>query len=143
MKYLKYVVVILFLFILGCDSSPLKSDLEQKMNRAYKTDFDYIDRIELKDHNNKEHIIIDDLAKISNVINYLTDVKVIGDPELDDNPQGEISILTSEQGKDYNTKQTSAVLDILTVTESSSIIRYQSNFYEIPVNIFKVLKEEP
>ncbi|WP_028594597.1 hypothetical protein [Paenibacillus assamensis] len=138
MKKMRYSVLMLALLIMGCSSSPLKSDIEIKMNTAYNTNFDYIDTIKLVDDVKKEQITIDDPKKIEEIINKLTIVTKLNEHKSNNSQLGEVIVMTSKEGEKYNSKQKIANLSLLEVDASSTIVQYESDVYLVPINIIKL-----
>lgn len=137
-KIMRYFVLMLALLIIGCSSSPLKSNLEIEMNTAYNTDFDYIDTVKLVDDIKKEQIIIDDLKKIAEIIDQLTRVTKLKEYKFNNLELGEVVIMTSKEGEKYNSNQKIAKLVLLEVNADSTIVQYKSNVYQVPINIIEL-----
>jgi hypothetical protein len=101
------ISIIILLIIIAC-SSPLKSNVEVMLNKAFGTDFDVMDMI-----------IVQKLAgnqyETKSILNTSDFVTIIAELESTDSipldePSYKFVLSTSEKMKEFNKKQTEAIL---------------------------------
>lgn len=133
------ILLIFFVALLGCSApSSLKSNTEITLNKAFHTNFDYIDTIGIHHYSaagKKEllnRIIKND--KVSKIVNELSTGKKYTKDIADIEPKYSITFITSPEGYEYNKRQRQAEMDIVE-TSDGTIIHYQGAKYLLPVKV--------
>lgn len=97
----KFSFAINILLLTACsDPSPLKSDIEVKINHLFGTDFGVVDQVYINSGNKNLTVI-----SPKELLSYITDTKKV--PGAEENEAISIILKTSDSMKQYSNEQTS------------------------------------
>lgn len=131
LRFSLFSLLVLSVFFSGCfaDSSPLRSDIENAINKTYGMDFGYLDQVQVF-HNGEEIRKIQG-ESVRHFILLLA--KATKTEEKDDLPKDapyEILLSTSQEGLQFNKNQTSAELHVF-LQGKDTYLRYNNQLFKL------------
>lgn len=146
MKYHHCIYLLLAISIInsGCarDPSPMKSDLEVRVNQSFQTDFDYLDQMEFYQWNSTTstydlvHTLKDDSVREIGLL--LAESQPLADQGIDHFPVL-IVLSTSEESTELNKRQKRAEL-YLSHRNETVILKYKDRYFEGADHLWNTLR---
>jgi hypothetical protein len=104
------ITSLLITILLTSCASPLKSETELVVNETFGTNFDYLDMIDVQRKIAGEEYELVTRLEPTEMVEFLKGLQPIEVPSNLENADYRFLLYTSEEGKEYNKKQTEAIL---------------------------------
>lgn len=127
----KFFLAITILFLSACsDPSPLKSDIEVKINELFGTEFGIVDQVYINSGDKNLTVI-----SPKELLSYITDTKKV--PGAEDNQAISITLKTSDSMKEYSKEQTS---EKLSYNPDQQVLCNENSCYKVSKELNKLIQ---
>ena len=134
----RFIITSLLIILPTSCASPLKSEVEVVVNETFGTNFDFLDKIDVQRKIAEEEYKLVTKLEPSKMVEFLKDLQTIEVPSNIENADYQLLLYTSEEGMEYNKKQTEATLYYF---PDASSLCYETKCIEVDNDLRKFFEE--